>query len=340
MEKNGFSNQVRWYSFILCILVVLIHTQNTDIFAGQSSVVNGIESFIVERVARTANAGFFLCSGYLFYRNFSMDRLGYKWKRRLFSIVVPFAAWNFFYYILRLAASKTTVLGGYSDQEVIWNLNEVIQAVVNCKYNQIFWFLQFLIIYTYICPLIYLLIHNKYTGFGALTGVLLLAGGGYLNQFGEKLPAVVNWLFLYMAGSYLGLHGRRWVEEPKRRRGPLLFSAAGAAASHLFFAFCPGLTGQLLYYLFDAALLWNVLGCMRLPETRWWMQDTFYIYAVHFMIVRAGNKLAYACFGSDMGMGLWMFALLPVIAVVFCGYSGRLLKRYLPFVWKIMSGNR
>ena len=108
MEKNGFSNQVRWYSFILCILVVLIHTQNTDIFAGQSSVVNGIESFIVERVARTANAGFFLCSGYLFYRNFSMDRLGYKWKRRLFSIVVPFAAWNFFYYILRLAASKTT----------------------------------------------------------------------------------------------------------------------------------------------------------------------------------------------------------------------------------------
>ncbi len=58
------------------------------------------------------------------------------------------------------------------------------------------------------------------------------------------------------------------------------------------------------------------------------------------MIVRAGNKLAYACFGSAMGMGLWMFALLPVIAVVFCGYSGRLLKRYLPFVWKIMSGNR
>lgn len=340
VEKNEFSNQVRWYSFILCILVVLIHAQNTDIFIGQSSVVNGIESFVVEKIARTANAGFFLCSGYLFYRNFSLDRLGYKWKRRFFSIVLPFAVWNFFYYMIRLAVSKATVFGGYSDQEVIWSADEVIRAVVNCKYNQIFWFLQFLIVYTYICPLIYLMIRNRYIGFCMLTGVLLLAGGGYLNQLGEKLPAMANWLFLYMAGSYLGLHGKRWVEAPKKKAGTLLFSAAGAVSSHLLFAFCPGLTGQLLYYLFDAMLLWNLLGYMRLPEARWWMRDTFYIYAVHFMIVRVGNKLAYACLGSVRGMGLWMFVLLPVIVVIFCGFSGRLLKQYTPFVWKIMSGNR
>lgn len=340
MEKNQFSNQVRWYSFILCMLVVLVHAQNIDIFIGQPSVVNMVESFVADNAARAANSGFFLCSGYLFYRNFTMDRLFYKWKRRFFSTVVPFVVWNFFYYIVRLVISKVPMLDGYFQQEVSLGWQEVFQAVVNCKYNQIFWFLQFLIVYIYLCPLIYQLLRNRYIGLCVLLCLLLTAGGGLLNPLGDTLPAMVNWLFLYMSGGYLGLHGRKWVEASKQRKEPFLFSAAGAAASHLFFAVSPGLTEQLLCCLFDAVLLWNVLNYMRLPEAKWWMRDTFYIYAVHFMIVRTANKLAYACFGNAMGMGLWMFLLLPAAVVVFCGYSGRLLRRYAPFVWNIMSGNR
>lgn len=340
MEKYRFSNQVRWYSFILCMLVVLIHAQNTDIFIGQWSVVNAVESFVADHAAPVANAGFFLCSGYLFYRNFTMDRLFYKWKRRFFSTVVPFAVWNLFYYAVRLAVSKTPVPDGYFRQEVLPQWQEVIKAVVNCKYNQVFWFLQFLIVYIYLCPLIYQLLRSRYTGLCILLGLLLAAGGGLLNSFGDTLPAMANWLFLYMSGGYLGLHGRKWVEVSKQTKGPFWFSAAGAALSHLFSAVCPGLTEQLLCCLFDAMLLWNVLGYMRLPEAKWWMRDTFYIYAVHFMIVRTANKLAYACFGNAMGMGLWMFLLLPVAVVVFCGFSGRFLRRYAPLVWKVMSGNR
>ena len=32
MNKNTFSNRVTWYNFILCIFVVWIHAQNTDLF--------------------------------------------------------------------------------------------------------------------------------------------------------------------------------------------------------------------------------------------------------------------------------------------------------------------
>ncbi len=340
MEKDKFSNQVRWYNFILCILVVLIHTNNTDIFIGQAPAVNAIESFLTDQVARTANAGFFLCSGYLFYRNFSMDRLADKWKRRLFSTVLPFAVWNLFYYFIRLAAAKIAGPLGAFRQEAVWSFSELFQAVVLYKYNTIFWFLQFLIVYIYVCPLIYLLIRNRYIGFAVLLGVLLLAGSGCLYGFGSTCASMVNWLFLYMAGGYLGLHGKRRVETQAGSPGVLLFTVLGSVTSHLFFLACPELTGQLLYYLFDAMLLWNVLSYRKLPEARWWMKDTFYIYAVHFLIVRAGNKLVYACLGNALGAGLWMFLLLPVSVVVFCAYSGRFLKRYTPFFWKIISGNR
>lgn len=340
VEKERFSNQVRWYSFTLCMLIVLIHAQNIDIFIGQHPAVIAAESFIEEKGARIANAGFFLCSGYLFYRNFTMDRLFYKWKRRFFSTVVPFAVWNFFYYMIRLAVSKVQVFEGAFQQEVLWSWQEVLQAVVNCKYNPVFWFLQFLIVYIFLCPVIYWLLCNRYIGLCALISLLLTAGGGLADSLGDTLPSMANWLFIYMSGGYLGLHGRKWVEASKRMKSPFWFSAAGAAASHLFFAVSPGLTGQLLCCLFDAMLLWNVLGYVRLPEAKWWMRDTFFIYAVHFMIVRAGNKLAYACFGNSMGMGLWMFLLLPAAVALFCGYSGRLLRQYAPFVWNILSGNR
>ncbi len=340
MEQSRFSNQIKWYSFILCILVVLIHTQNTDIFTGQLSIVNEIETFVVEKIARPANAGFFLCSGYLFYRNFDMSRLIYKWKRRLFSTVVPFMVWNLAYYVIHLIISKMPVISGYFNDEAVFSGNELFQAIVNCKYNQIFWFLQFLIVYIYICPVIYLLIRNKYTGLSALLGILLLVGSGYPNQFGGTLSSMVNWVFIYMAGGYLGLHGRRWIESLEKRKDALIVISIGVAASHTYFRICPGIVGQLLCFLFDAMFLWSVLSYVRLPETRWWMKDTFYIYAVHFMIVRVGNKLAYACAGDYMGMGLWMFLLLPVFVVLFCGCSGRLLKRYTPFLWKILSGDR
>lgn len=339
MEKDKFSNQVRWYNFILCILVVLVHTNNTGIFTGQAPAVNAAENFLTDKVARTAPAGFFLCSGYLFYRNFSIGRLADKWKRRFFSTVIPFAAWNLLYYFARLAALKLPGAGGYFSQEAVWSLSELFRAIVFCKYNPIFWFLQFLIVYIYICPFIYLLIRGRYTGLAAIFGVFLLACSGCLNVWGSMPASVVNWLFLYMTGGYLGLHEKSRAEV-SAGLPVLAFTVLGSAASHLFFAVRPGLAGQLLYFLFDAMLLWNVLSYIKLPEARWWMKDTFYIYAAHFMIVRAGNKLAYLCFGNAVGTGLWMFLLLPGLAVIFCAYSGCFLKRYTPFFWKIISGNR
>lgn len=77
MEQE-FSNRIKYYNFILCILVILIHAENSGIFLEHVEMLNTIEYIVVEKFARLAIAGFFLCSGYLFYRNFTMDKLGAK----------------------------------------------------------------------------------------------------------------------------------------------------------------------------------------------------------------------------------------------------------------------
>ena len=56
MNKNTFSNRVTWYNFILCIFVVWIHAQNTDLFTEVvmtegKPLFNQIEQTIVSDIA-------------------------------------------------------------------------------------------------------------------------------------------------------------------------------------------------------------------------------------------------------------------------------------------------
>ena len=67
MNKNTFSNRVTWYNFILCIFVVWIHAQNTDLFTEVVMIegkplFNQIEQTIVSDIAVVGVAGFFLCT--------------------------------------------------------------------------------------------------------------------------------------------------------------------------------------------------------------------------------------------------------------------------------------
>lgn len=64
MNKNTFSNRVTWYNFILCIFVVWIHAQNTDLFTEVVMIegkplFNQIEQTMVSDIAVVGVAGFF-----------------------------------------------------------------------------------------------------------------------------------------------------------------------------------------------------------------------------------------------------------------------------------------
>ena len=66
MNKNTFSNRVTWYNFILCIFVVWIHAQNTDLFTEVvmtegKPLFNQIEQTIVSDIAVVGVAGLDIC---------------------------------------------------------------------------------------------------------------------------------------------------------------------------------------------------------------------------------------------------------------------------------------
>lgn len=342
MEKEQFWNKIVWYNFILCMLVVLIHSENTDAFFDAVPVLNQLEAFLVQKIAQIAVGGFFLCSGYLFYRNFSWNKLGEKWKKRFKSIVIPYVLWNVLYYLINYMITKIPFLSSLYPKTVTFSWNELVQAAFIYKYNAEFWFIQCLIVYICICPLIYLLIRNRWTGIAAIACVLLLTGDQIMFPYKELISHMINWLFLYMIGAYAGIHLRKWIEDQKSGYSLPGVFVSGFLAVLFFYmqTVYPSVRMTLFYYLSGAVLIWCLLCLTGLPEAREWMKPTFYIYAIHFMIVRFGNKLVAAALGPSMYIGIAAFFLFPCFVVVFCYYTSRWMNRYTPGVWKVISGNR
>lgn len=109
MEEQVFRNKIHWLSFLFSILVIWVHSFNGELFlgAGESAArVMELEGRLGNGLGQIAVPGFFIVSAYLFYRNFSMDKLYNKWKSRLKTVAVPYLLWNFLYYMGYVAATR------------------------------------------------------------------------------------------------------------------------------------------------------------------------------------------------------------------------------------------
>ena len=99
MNKNTFSNRVTWYNFILCIFVVWIHAQNTDLFTEVvmtegKPLFNQIEQTIVSDIAVVGVAGFFLLYIFgvkrpvgRFFLEFFGTKIAFSWQATVLAAV-------------------------------------------------------------------------------------------------------------------------------------------------------------------------------------------------------------------------------------------------------------
>ena len=95
-----------------------------------------------------------------------------------------------------------------------------------------------------------------------------------------------------------------------------------------------------IYKICGAAFLWYLICMLPLPEARIWMKNTFFIYAVHQIMALFLNKMGNLFLGNSMYIGGIMFLIIPVIVTVFSYCVEKILSKYCPVIWKILSGGR
>lgn len=350
-QRKNFSNNVIWYNFILCVLVIFIHARNDNVFTSQViisgiSIFGEIESFLAADIAGAAVGGFYLCSGYLFFRGYSWNQTLSKYKKRIHSILLPYILWSLIYFFVHVMISHIPNLAViFHEEPILVTWTTILDAILHYRYCAFLWFLQFLILYAAVSPALYALIRNKYSGAAAILVVLFMACTNIIKN--EQVSAVTNWLVLYMSGGYMGIHCQTVVEHKKTDKKRLVGSLLLAFAAFGIYKRFPSVFGVLFYSFGFAAALWCFLTWEKkrgeeytMPAAQEWQKNTFAVYMTHFMIVQGVNSVVSRYVSQSMWVGMILFAALPAVSFGVVWLAKKVCSNGKWILWRLLMGNR
>ena len=367
MTEQQFRNKVIWFSFVFSLLVVWVHSENAELFLGKTQEMTAVwqaEQWLIDYVAQIAVPGFFMISGYLFYRDFTWKSLRKKWNRRIKSILVPFILWNGIYYLGYVIGSRLPGMAQVLGKGIVpFTIEAAVDAVLNYRYNYVFWYLHQLMLLTILAPLLWQFLRTRW-GSALLVFVPL-----WLTAQNLHLPFLnLDALIYYGSGAALAVETARWREKgwqeglgrisripespwhmvhllPERlwngRRAAVgVICLVLAAISYWAGLKTAVMAGFILCRLFAVAGLWLFVPGDKLPPAKDFMCHNFFLYAVHFAFVRLINKVLALMFPVTTWEPLVLFLLMPGLVLAVSTLLGRILRRYLPGLWRLLNGYR
>lgn len=331
-HRQLFRSKVKWISLFLSFLVMFIHSTNTagiqpDRFAAH------VETFLSGNLSLAAVPTFYAMSAFLFYQNFDFSKLKEKYKSRFHSLLIPYLFWNAVYMVIFYYLSRLSFI---NEQPFSFSTRILIEALLNQKFNMTYWFMQQLILFTILCPLIYTLMRNKFVAWVVYAALLTLYGSGCSAAFYLDMRS----LLFYLAGVYLGLHHRRQIMEANRFNW--VYPAAFLLSQIVFYS---GLTNvNPVFSWLQIALLvisfWgfaNLISNRELPEK---FQCSFEIYTLHILILETFNKLFGFLLPRDSNWILLDYFLSPALTAGIVIPIVQFIRKKLPQFHKFAFGGR
>lgn len=345
MTEKTFRNKIYWFTFLFSVLVIWVHSYNAVLFLGNTGAAASLvrlERFFGDKIAQIAVPGFFMISSYLFFRGYKPEILMRKWNSRIRSVLVPYIVWNSLYYFGYVIGSRLPYISDVIGKgKIPFGLLETVDAILNYTYNYVFWYLYQLILLILLAPLIYLAVKRAWPG---IVFLAILLTGVYL---GIDLPFLnLDALFYYSFAAFAAVHKKAVVEgvwSRKRLIAGLVLLAAGCISLRTDL---PGSSlGEtasvtVVYRLLVPVGLWLMVPEERLFEARDFMKNNFFLYAVHFALVRLINKTGALLLPPVPVLAFLLFFFMPLFAVVISWLASRLVRRFAPAVWRLLNGGR
>ena len=331
--ENNYRNKITILSFVLSIFVVTIHAYNLDTYSITDGWLFWLEKY-ENTFAGIAVPMFYALSGYLFFQNYTPQKLFSKWKSRFFSVVIPYLLWNIIAYLYYEIIYNIPFVKNHLSQEVepfsFWNL------VNNALFggHNVTWFMQRLIIFIIIAPLIYFIIKYKAGAvilFFTLYIFYVFTGNSYISDFA-----------LYIFGACFGIHLKKYVMCNFGNRITII-AGVYLALSMLMLTFfeLKDYGAFMLPFRFTQLIaLWICADVLvRVEEPKWWMKLSFFIYVSHSMILESIEKLLLLGLGQSYYAAIIDFFVAPLITLLIIIALAACLKRIKP-LWFVLTGNR
>lgn len=343
-------HKISYLHFVMSVLVILIHSINNDSKLEKLfSIESGIGQFAVPL--------FFMISGFLFFVNIkSVNDVRNKLKKRIYTLLIPFLSWNLIYYAIHLFLKPGSGI----------SMDEFVDALFAYKYNPAFWFMYQLILLCIISPLIYYIVNIKLNNKLSIISKEHIAVGLMIISLlmiacGTDMPYVNGDAFIYYVFGYLIaiLYNKGRYEIIRKKN--IVLGVVSFVAFFILNRYVYGLllTNPSFYNLFTATIiLVRICGAIFLfyifdlffsyDKVPKYMENTFFLYAIHYMIVKMMIILMkffmYKLLPNNISLYVYIecavFVLSPVVCVIINYYLSRFLMARFKKQYNILVGNR
>lgn len=342
-DNQVFFRKSAIFKILLTLDMIFSHAQNLDVYtlnASQgiiASLIIFLDKFQLTSVG-LINAGFFFLSGFSFFTGFTMNALGRKWKNRFYSLFIPWLIWNTVMWLLFIimgqipaVASRMNSVTAYAPTLRSWFIDGLIHSA-----DGPMWFMLNLLIAVALAPVIYCFIKNRYVGLVFIAG-LITARYFIEYDFNSWFASVIY----FSEAGYISLHLRDFWLRPFKKAGKF----AAAVIAVLFYVLYYGVSctagtfEHVLVLTVVIPALWVLIPDRPLrPYEKRFDTYRFWIYASHYLLLEAIEKLWLIIAGDTPLAALIDFLFAPVITMAILIAVGYALRKLLPKVWGVLNG--
>ena len=347
------SLKIKYLSFVLMILVVILHAYNLNQYDNRESFL-GFSEFVQilfgSGIATVAVPLFFLISGYLFFLSFDTisKPFGEKIVRRFHTLVIPYfitSLWGLFVFF---ALQSLPYSSGYFNSGLIrdLSLNQLITKIFLDPMPYQLWFIRDLFVMSILSPAIYYGIKFLKLAFVLIAFIPWMFGIDLIILSNISLP-------FFITGTYFALKLPEWVTFKYESKNKFL--------TYLWFMLMVLRTFVEVFNLADVividilhkvTILVGIVACWQLYDILLGKRDlnklkgnylfdfTFFLFLFHEPILTIIKKVLKSILGKTEVSSLVVYLATPVITIVVVIMVGVLLKRHVPKVFAVITGNR
>lgn len=346
-SSNQISLAITWLRFPLIFLVIMLHAYSVVQIPGEHATYFKVVYPFALWLGETGVPGFFLISGFLFFR--SHKTYFEKIKARCHSLLIPYLLWNALLLAAYIGASVFGFpqdINGKSMEDYVWT-----------DYLRLFWdrgsydsgnfvpllcplwYIRNLMIMSIISPLLYYIIRYVREVF-----LIIVAIWWITTPHNAFIPQT---LLFFSLGAYFSIHEIDPLETIYNRKRLVLtffiLFAIGDILSHVHIGTPINLQIHRLSLIFNipALLLLGDWYVRHGYTSKWLPNAAFIVFCIHYPIVVGLRKICATQYSdaSDL-VHILLYFVCVVISTALSLSIYQVLNRYFPNIKNILSGNR
>lgn len=344
-QLEYFWKKKEFVSFVLCILVFMIHISSFAPYSSSNDAVAEFNKkaafFFKESITRFAVPMFFILSAIAFFRDYSNKKYFSKIKSRFFSLCIPYLIWNTIWMIFEIVCSYTVISSFFVGREKFsLSVANILKSIFLAESNVPFWFILYLMVFVFISPLFDLLVRNKYVGITALVALSIVPVFEIPVIENLKIDAFV----FYLLGAMIGKHWFAAVTKKTSRTSQIvsvIFLLVYIFAKNVFPTYDYFALPFIKIVVFTMAVysLWSMVDLfidnisLRPMHAR-----SFPVYAMHINVSAVIYKICYLLLPKNGYMAIPNFLITLILTITLINVFCIIFERYLPSAYALVMG--